>query len=101
VFYDMDLVDKDVDAHVIKKTKKCYLIFLEKTKIIFSCTYYIDTYSCQFSSENTTICGLHEKDKLEIFISLNITNPIISVVCIFCHFYVSHIQCIFLENWHK
>jgi hypothetical protein len=49
-----------VDPVLKKKLKKSISKFQKD-----ACSYYLDTYSCKISSQNTTVCGLHKKDKME------------------------------------
>jgi hypothetical protein len=48
---------------VFSKLKKEICKF-QKNDINFSCTYYLDTYSCKFSRKNAIIYVLHKKDKM-------------------------------------
>jgi hypothetical protein len=45
------------------KTVKCYLKVSEFFYVIRACTYYLDTYLCQFSTKNTIVYDLTKKRK--------------------------------------
>jgi hypothetical protein len=102
VFNDPDLVNLELGGSNFKKCKKCYFKVSKKFEIIHACTYYLHTYLWKFSSQNTTVYGLHKKDKMKIYISLNSRYPIIIVFLTFFHFHIGHTQSyFFLENLHE